>query len=54
MQWASYCDLEAFPDASKVIQVFQIQIQTKNYSIVQINWLTSNFVNENSLRVCFE
>jgi len=26
-----YCDLESFPDISKVIQVFQIQIQTKNY-----------------------
>jgi len=24
-----YCDLESFPDTSKVIQVFQIQIQTK-------------------------
>jgi len=26
-----YCDLESFPDTSKVIQIFQIQIQTKNY-----------------------
>jgi len=31
MQWASYCDLESFPDTSKVIQVLQIQIQTKSY-----------------------
>jgi len=26
-----YSDLDSFPDTSKVIQVFQIQIQTKNY-----------------------
>jgi len=31
MQWASYCDLESCPDTSEVIQIFQIQIQTKNY-----------------------
>jgi len=26
-----YCDFESFPDASKVIQVFQVQIQSNNY-----------------------
>jgi len=31
MAVGQYCDPESFPDTSKVIQVFQIQIQTKNY-----------------------
>jgi len=26
-----YCDLKSFTDTRKVIQVFKIQIQTKNY-----------------------
>ena len=30
-QWASCCDLESFPDTSKVIEAFQIQIQTERY-----------------------
>jgi len=30
--WASYCHLESFPDSRQVIQVFQIQNQTKNYT----------------------
>jgi len=39
MQWASYCDLESFPDTSKVIQVFQIKIQTKKLKIILQNFM---------------
>jgi len=42
-----YCDLGSFPDASKVIQVFQIQIQTKNY----ISKYNANTKTESCLKI---
>jgi len=39
-----YCDRESFPDIDKVIQVFQIQIQTKSYiAKYQANTITEFF-----------
>jgi len=44
-----YQDLESFPDSSKVIQVFQIQIQTNNYSTkYNANMKTESCLNPNS------
>jgi len=44
-----YYDLESFPDTSKVIQAFQIQIQTKNYiAKYNANTKTESCLNPNS------
>jgi len=44
-----YCDLESSPDTSKVIQVFQIQIQTKNHiAKYNVNTKTESCLNPNS------
>jgi len=44
-----YRDFEAFPDASEVIQLFQIQIQSKNYiTKYNANTKSESFSNPNS------
>jgi len=41
-----YCDLESFPDTSKVIEVFQIQIQINDYiANSNANTKTESFLN---------
>jgi len=47
--WSSYCDLESFPDTSKVIYVFKIQIKFKNYIAKNnTNAKTESCLNPNS------
>jgi len=49
MEVGLYCDLESFLDTRKVIQVFQIEIQTKNYiAKYNPNTKTESCLNPNS------
>ena len=44
MPLASYCDFESFADTSKVFQVFQIQIQSKNLLQIMVQIRKPNLV----------